>query len=70
MKTITKEHYDSITYEDVKDFSVDEELLASLIFKFNDFGLSEEQIGRLVASYVKVIMVSFKMGLECGQPVN
>lgn len=67
---ITKEHFNSITYTDVKDISIEEELLIFLLSKFEDMRLTDEQMEQLVLSYMKVITVVFKMGMEFGQPVN
>lgn len=59
---ITKEMYESVTFEDIEDYSVDPELLIFWLSRLETSGLSDEGASRLILILMKISLVSYVLG--------
>ena len=59
---ITKEMYDSITFKDVEDYSVEPELIAFWLSRVEASGLPDEVVSRLILTLMKISLVSYVLG--------
>lgn len=67
---ISKEDYDSIRFEDIKDISVDRYLISPMLNKFEKYNLSDEAMGFLALSLMKAMSVCYKMGSDSKEKLN
>lgn len=59
---ITKEMYDSVTFEDVEDYSVEPELISFWLSRIESSGLSDEGVAKLILTLMKISLVSYVLG--------
>lgn len=59
---ITKEMYDSVTFEDVEDYSVEPELISFWLSRIESSGLSDEGVSKLILTVMKISLVSYVLG--------
>ena len=61
---ISKEDYEAVTYNDIRDISIDENLTKLLLEKVRCDNLTDLQIAKLILVLMKSMAVSYHLGTK------